>query len=206
MTRMQDTRWQILIHLKKSPGMTVDQLAEALGLSSMGVRQHLNILGRDNLVEYNWERLDRGRPRYVYKITEDADELFSRHYLETAIEMADIIKELHGTEGVETLFKNRMERRFKKYSEQMSSGNLIDMIEEITLIRGESGYLAEYEEMEDYFLLKEFNCPNSKLAYKYPQICKYELVLFQKLFDVEVERECNIREGSHFCGYRIKKH
>ena len=205
MTRMQDTRWQILVHLKKSPGMTVDQLAEALGLSSMGVRQHLNILGRDNLVAYNWERLDRGRPRYVYNITEDADELFSRHYMETAIEMLDIMRDLHGDEGVEILFKNRMERRLKKYSEQVSHGNVSDMVVEITRIRDESGYLAEYEEMEDYFMLKEYNCPNGKLAYKYPQICKYELQLFQKLFGVEVERECNIREGAHFCGYRVKK-
>jgi len=202
---MQDTRWQILVHLKKSPGMTVDQLAEALGLSSMGVRQHLNILGRDNLVKYNWERLDRGRPRYVYKITEDADELFSRHYLATAIEMLDIIKELYGDEGVETLFKNHMERKYQEYSEQMSCGNLTDMVLEITRIRDERGYLAEYEETEDYFMLKEYNCPNGKIAHKYPQICKYELQFFQKLFGVEVERECSIREGDHLCEYRIKK-
>ena len=206
MTRIQDTRWQILIHLKKSPGMTVDQLAEALGLSSMGVRQHLNILGRDNLVEYNWERLDRGRPRDVYKTAEDADELFSRHYLETAIEMLDIINDLHGDEGVETLFANRTELRFQAYSEQMSSKNLTDMLMEITRLRDAKGYLSEYEETEDYFILKEYNCPNSKLAPKYPQVCKYELKLFQKLLGAEVERECSIGSGDHLCGYRIRKH
>jgi predicted ArsR family transcriptional regulator len=185
--------------------MTVSQLADTLGLSSMGVRQHLAILGRDNMVRYDWERRDRGRPRYVYKITEDADELFTKHYLFTSIEILDAIHDLYNDEGIEKVLKQRMESRVEEYSSILTGENLSEKVIELTNIRDEQGYLSECEEAEDFFILREYSCPNVQLATKYPQACEYELELLRNLLNTEIISECTVKEGSHFGVYRIMK-
>ncbi len=49
---MSETRMRILQLLKMRSNMTVNQLKEALNISSMGIRQHLSILEEEGLVEY----------------------------------------------------------------------------------------------------------------------------------------------------------
>ena len=49
-TQHESTRRQILALLKRRGEMTTAQLAEVIGITSMGVRQHLNGLERDDLV------------------------------------------------------------------------------------------------------------------------------------------------------------
>ena len=203
--KVQDTRWQVLLCLKKSMGMTVSQLADTLGLSSMGVRQHLAILGRDNMVRYDWERRDRGRPRYVYKITETANELFTKHCLLTSIEILDAIYDLYSDEAIEQVFKKRMERRIEEYSSKLNGENLDEMAVELVHIRNEQGYLSELEEREDFFIIKEYSCPNVQIAERYPKVCEYELELFKNLLNTEVVSECTIKEGFHFAFHRIMK-
>ena len=204
--KVQDTRWQILLCLKKSIGMTVSQLADTLGLSSMGVRQHLAILGRDNMVRYDWERRDRGRPRYVYKITETADELFTKHYLLTSIEILDAIHDLYNSEGIEQVLRKRMERRMEEYSSKLTGETLDEKVIKLTNIRDAQGYLSEFEETEDYFMLKEYSCPNVKIATRYPQVCEYEEELLSNLLKAEIVRECTVKDGFHFGVYRILKY
>ncbi|MFQ6043156.1 MAG: helix-turn-helix transcriptional regulator [Candidatus Poribacteria bacterium] len=204
--KVQDTRWQILLCLKKSMGMTVSQLADTLGLSSMGVRQHLAILGRDNMVRYDWERRDRGRPRYVYKITETADELFTKHYLLTSIEILDAIHDLYNDEGVEQVLRKRMERRMEEYLSQLTGETLDEKVIKLTSIRDAQGYLSEFEETEDFFMLKEYSCPNVQIATRYPQVCEYEEELLSNLLKAEIVRECTVKNGSHFGVYRILKY
>lgn len=204
--KVQDTRWQILLCLKKSAGMTVNQLANTLGLSSMGVRQHLAILGRDNMVGYDWERRDRGRPRYVYKITEAADKLFTKHYLLTSIEILDAIHDLYGPEAVEQVFRKRMENRIEEYSSRVNGENLAEKVIELTRIRDEQGYLSEFEETKDFFMLKEYSCPNVQISNKYPQVCEYELELLRRLLNTEVINECAVKDGTHFGVHRIMKY
>ena len=58
----KETRGEIISLLKKSNGMTVGQMAEALDLHSMTVRQHLSVLERDGYIDHDQEKIGRGRP------------------------------------------------------------------------------------------------------------------------------------------------
>ncbi len=60
---VQPTRRRILTRLKKDGGMTCQELAEALGITSMGVRRHLIMLERDGLVTYSAVQRGLGRPK-----------------------------------------------------------------------------------------------------------------------------------------------
>jgi predicted ArsR family transcriptional regulator len=67
---MHSTKTNILALLKRSDGSTVDDLASALGLAPMTVRQHLMALERDRLVQTAEVRRPTGRPHYRYQLTD----------------------------------------------------------------------------------------------------------------------------------------
>ncbi|HYM13971.1 MAG TPA: winged helix-turn-helix transcriptional regulator [Dehalococcoidia bacterium] len=67
---MHSTKNEILALLKRSDGSTVDELASAVGLAPMTVRQHLMALERDGLVASEEVRRPSGRPHHCYRLTD----------------------------------------------------------------------------------------------------------------------------------------
>ena len=85
--QLQPTRRRILLALKQRGGMTAAELAELLGITSMGVRRHLTTLERDRLVDYELVQRGKGRPSYVYRLTAQAENLFPKNYAGLAKEL-----------------------------------------------------------------------------------------------------------------------
>src|SRR3954467_7306016 len=69
-------RRAILVHLRQAGPTSPDALATALGASRTGVLQQLHALEAANLVGHSTERHGVGRPRHLYDVTPDAQDLF----------------------------------------------------------------------------------------------------------------------------------
>ena len=91
---MQDTRQQILEILKRRGEVTVQELSRELNLTSVTVRHHLEILRSEGYItEPEIHRSNRpGRPRYVYRLTSTAADLFPNNYSGLANAMLDTLK------------------------------------------------------------------------------------------------------------------
>src|SRR3989337_651693 len=97
----QSTKGQILAFLKRNGGSTVDDLASALGLAGMTVRQHLTMLERDDLVASRKVRRPPGRPHYVYTLTPRGHGTFPRRYDHLAQMMLDELANLEVSQLLE---------------------------------------------------------------------------------------------------------
>src|SRR5688572_15943456 len=65
-----NTRRELLLLLRKHPGITVAELAQELQLTGMGVRRHLDALASDGLVEtVTSARRGLGRPASGWRLT-----------------------------------------------------------------------------------------------------------------------------------------
>src|SRR5829696_4196397 len=73
------TRGRIVLLIRRS-ARTVDELAEALGLTRNAVREHLTTLERDGLAHRSGVRRGTGKPAHLYSLTPEAAELFPRGY------------------------------------------------------------------------------------------------------------------------------
>ena len=74
-------RKQLLRYLlRNKAGASVDELAEAVGVTRTAVRQHLASLMRDRLVAAGAVRASGGRPQQLFVLTEEGKEAFPRHY------------------------------------------------------------------------------------------------------------------------------
>src|SRR5438309_10852728 len=69
-------RLDILNSLKRTKGMSVNELVEKMGMSYMGIKQHCLTLQRDGYLD-TWRRPQRmGRPEMVYRLTPRSNDPF----------------------------------------------------------------------------------------------------------------------------------
>ncbi len=202
-----ETRRKIVEILKLRGPQTPQQLAEALGMTAMGVRGHLAALERDGLVTHRVERRPRGRPGFVYELTEAGDELFPRTYPQLALSLLDALRALYGDQAIEKLFEKRNEELLRSYRARLDGKPLEERVQELARIRTEEGYWADAEKRDDgRFLLIERNCAICQVAKRVPQACQAELELFRAaLPDCTVTREKHMIRGDRTCTYVIAK-
>lgn len=203
----ESTRRQILELLKRRGDLTVGELAEDIGITTMGVRQHVTSLERDDLVESVVVRQKRGRPTYRFRLTPSADHIFPSRYGQLAVSLLDQVAEIDGPEKVDQLFEHRMVALEGQYNEEMAGLSPGDQVETLARIRDDEGYMAEVDTSseEDAFILVEHHCPIYEIAKRYPQACHYEQELFRRTLNADVQRTEHKIVGDGRCRYLVRK-
>jgi predicted ArsR family transcriptional regulator len=200
------TREKILMILKTRGPITIDDLSKELNITSMGIRQHLLSLERRGLIDYITKRQGIGRPAFLYKLTDKADNLFPKTYDKFIIDIFKDIEKYEGRNKIDDIFKWRKNRLFKEAKEALSEKkSLEDKVYELKDIFESRGYLVDLDETDNYYSLKQFNCPIYKVASEYKEACKYELQMYKDLLRKEVTRQQCIAEGNSSCTYNIPK-
>ncbi len=84
------TRGKIVTLLRRA-SRTVEELAQALGLTDNAVRAQLALLERDRLVQQHGSRRGSSKPAYVYGLTPAAEELYPKAYVVNALESEQLL-------------------------------------------------------------------------------------------------------------------
>src|SRR5215218_5940921 len=100
-------RNEILLRLRREGPASPDQLAAAIGASRTGVLQQLRALEATNFVSRETVRHGVGRPRHLYDVTPDAQELFPSNYDALAAGLLAAIGAVGGDQLVEQVFQAR---------------------------------------------------------------------------------------------------
>jgi len=202
-------RRAILIHLRQAGPTSPDALASALGASRTGVLQQLHALEDAGLVRHAAERHGVGRPRHLYDVTSEAQELFPADYGGFASGLLKAIAAVGGDDLVEQVFAARRrqigDRARRRFAERLpDDAGLVDRVRVLAVLQDENGYLAETIEREDgAILLREHNCAIDKVARRTNAACEAELALFRELLGPDVTRETHIASGDRCCTYLV---
>ena len=92
-------RRSILVHLRRTGPSSPDDIASALGSSRSGVAQQLRALDSAGLVARTAVRHGVGRPRHLYDVTSDAQDLFPSNYDGLATGLMAAIIEVGGDDA-----------------------------------------------------------------------------------------------------------
>lgn len=202
-------RRSILLHLRQVGPTSPDALAAALGASRTGVLQQLHALEAANLLCHSTERHGVGRPRHLYDVTPDAQDLFPADYDGLAAGLLKAIAEVGGPDLIEDVFAARRRQIGHRLRQTLAArvpaeADLVDRVRELAVLQDEAGYLAEWFVGEDGAVrLRENNCAIYHVAHETGAACAAELQLFRELLGVEVVRESHIASGDRCCTYRI---
>ena len=184
--------------------MSVEGLAKALGVSRVSIRRHLALLERDGLIRYEQERHERGRPRFIFHLTEKADCLFPRAYDDFAREILAQMEQKFGRATLESIFLARADELIARLKAECDGLSFDQSVKRLTQVINEKGYVADCRRQPDgSFHLTQRNCPTEAIAVAYPQVCEQELRIYREVLGCEVIRECRISLGAQTCGYRI---
>jgi len=202
-------RRAILVNLRRRGPMSPDGLATHLGASRTGVLQQLHALEQAGLVAHAVERHGVGRPRRLYDVTPEAQDLFPADYDGFASALLDAIATVGGPDLIEEVFAARRQQMSAKLRERLAErvapgASLLDRVRELAVIQDGAGYLAEAVVSADGTIrLREHNCAIFHLARDTGACCEAELALFGDVLDADVVRESHIASGDRSCTYRV---
>lgn len=194
-----------IIELLKSGGpMSAEQLARELGVSKVSIRRHLAVLESDGLVQHQKQLKERGRPGFLFKLTEKSECLFPRTYDEFTRGLLKQVEKQFGKAGIESVLEARANEQIEQLRAKTEGLQFEDCLESLARHVTELGFQADVNPREDgTFELCQHNCPVESVASAYPQICTHELRVYREVLDCEVKCECQISDGAKMCAYRV---
>jgi predicted ArsR family transcriptional regulator len=202
-------RRQILVLLRREGPASPDQLAVSMGASRTGVLQQLRALEATGFVSRETVRHGVGRPRHLYDITPEAQELFPTNYDGLATGLLAAIGEVGGEGLVEQVFIARRRQIGHRLRRELDDrvgvdAPFVDRVRALAVLQDEQGYLADATvEADGTIRLREHNCAIFDVARGERAACDAEIDLFREVLGAEVVRETHIASGDRCCSYRI---
>lgn len=202
---MQDTRQQILEILKRHGEVTVQELSNELGLTSVTVRHHLEILRSEGYIsEPEIRRSSRpGRPRYVYHLTSTAADLFPNNYSGLASALLDTIQECMAPEERAVVYERaaaRMAERAGSMPEEMNS-----RLESAVSFLNQQGFTSRWEEESDKYCLYVSSCPYHHVSQNHPETCQIDHHMLEMLTGSDIKVKQRHAKTGGICIYEIVK-
>lgn len=199
---------KILHRLKTRGPQSVKILSNQLGMTTMGVRQHLADMAKHELVcQTEEEKQTRGRPVHLWKLTAIGHRQFPDTHSQVTLELIDVLRSNFGEDGLRQVIDQRGEQVRDHYQAELSKTgeSLSDKIGRLSELRSEEGYMSEVRLLPDGWLLIENHCPICAAADSCQQFCVSELDTFRDLFKelATVDRNDHLLAGARRCAYKI---
>jgi predicted ArsR family transcriptional regulator len=187
-----------LLDLLKIHGPTnVPRLATLRGVNRNAVRQQLSMLQREGLVEVRVEKRRVGRPTQLYALSDKAEALFPQAYGPLALTLLRQLRDVDGDKKIDQLFDRRTKALVASYRKRLAGKSLGEKWQELARIRAEEGYMARVEGKG----LTEHHCPIAAIAKEFPQVCRFEMRLFQAVLGTPLDRTDHLASGGRACVY-----
>ncbi|MEC6908984.1 metalloregulator ArsR/SmtB family transcription factor [Photobacterium piscicola] len=197
---------KILYHIKYDGPVTAKVLADKFQLTTMGIRQHLQSMEEQGLVDAYDVKVKVGRPTRHWQLTSQGHQQFSNHHGELAVQTLEAVSDLFGQQGLQAIIEKREQHTLNHYQAAIADcSDLKSKLVALTELRQHDGYMAELISDDNGFLLVENHCPICQAATRCPSLCHSELAIFQQLLgeQTHIQRQEHIITGQRRCAYRI---
>ena len=194
----QGTSGRILELLRRGP-KTVDELAQALGLTRTAVRAQLASLVRDGLVEQRESRRGASKPSHVYGVTAQAELLFSRAYVPILTQLLHAMSRRMPAVEFDSLM--RQVGRELMHGRPLPRGTLGERVTGASALLNELGGLTEVAEENGgggYTILSH-GCPLAAATADHPEVCNALESLLSEFVGAQVTKCCDRYDRERCC-------
>lgn len=202
------TRTRLLNALKAAGPQSAAELAGGLDVTSVAVRQHLDGLLSEELVEYEDIKGTVGRPKRVWALSSTGHARFPDNHSGLILGLLEGLKDLYGDEGIEKLIAHRQVAASESYARELKGvSTLSGRLKVLAELRNREGYMASVEMDGDDWLLIENHCSICAAATACQGFCRSEMSLFQELLgeNAKITREEHLLSGGRRCVYRVSE-
>ena len=181
------TRGQVVTLLRRRD-RTVDELAQAIGLTDNAVRAHLAVLERDGLVRQVGLRRGGGKPAYAYELTPEAERLFPKADARLLRLLLDVLAERLPAGELDEVFRETGQRAAAE--EARPAGDLEERVHHAIALLGDLGGMADCETDEGGYVIRGFSCPFAAAKPGHPAVCRLGAALLTEVVGVPVGERC----------------
>jgi predicted ArsR family transcriptional regulator len=193
-----ETDSKLLDVLRVSGAQTVSSLAEANSVTPTAIRQRLNRLMAEGLIERNVTPSQRGRPSHRYSLTEKARRQTGSNFADLAVALWQEIRAVKDPEVRQGLLSRVTQSLAANYRSQVRGANLTERMESIQEIFADRGVPFSVDDSGGLPVLSAHDCPYPQLAEQDRGICAVERMLFADLLSEPV-RLSQCRLDGHAC-------
>jgi len=195
-------RLEILNSLKRTRGMSVNELVGKMKMSYMGIKQHCLTLQRDGYLD-TWRRPQKmGRPEMVYRLTRRTHDLFQTDSNQFTLELLKSIQEIYGPNAPEKLLYNVFEKKTAALKPKVKGETVAERAKWLARVRDGEGYMSQFTISEEGGpQILECHSPIMNLIEQYPIIARLEQDMFEALLGTRVRREMLRNSGLYECAF-----
>ena len=199
-------RLEILNSLKRTKGMSVNQLVEKMKMSYMGIKQHCLTLQRDGYLD-TWRRPQKmGRPEMVYRLTRRSHDLYPCDSNQLTLDLLQSVHEIYGPNAPEKLLYNMFERKTAALKAKAKGETVTERAKWLAKTRDAEGYMSQFitEEKDGGPQILECHSPILNVLERYPIVGRLEQDMFEAVLGTAVRREETRTSGLYECASHFK--
>jgi predicted ArsR family transcriptional regulator len=208
---MITTKGQILAHLKRNGGYSVKELAEAVNLSPVTVRQHLTHLQRDGLVTAEQHRNGRGRPQHRFRLTARGHAAAFPGRSDRIVEL--LLREIGRLNGAaldglcpaertRRVLQSVAERLADEFQPVLHKWPLDERVAFITEVMHSDGGFSEWEAVPGGYEIRDYNCLFHRLLDDGDHGCDWHRTFLSRTLGTEV-RVVPCADNERCCRYLV---
>ncbi len=199
------TETRLILLLKEKGQRSLQDLSQDLGISKMGVLNHIKQLESRGLIRRIQKKGRVGRPYYLFAVTEDSKENLANSNAWMLQSLVSYLKETGHSDLMEHFLKDRYEQIRIDYEKKLSHTAKGQKIQELVRMREDESYFPVLKDTgHDSFDLQEFNCPIYQIARYFGIACNLETRLFSSVLDMDVESTHRQVDGHGVCRFIIR--
>lgn len=201
---MQSSREQILRYLHQQGHGTVREIAQLLGMTATGARQHLAALERDGLLEAQETRGRVGRPAHLYSLTARGEARLPANYAMLANLLLEEVRTMAGADALQRLLRRVSSRMAERYGERVAGKPVAERVELTAQVLREHGCEVEVREEAGEYFIRQCTCPYPEVARQHSAVCALEVGFVQRMTGADARLVGSLLRGDPACAYRVR--
>jgi DeoR family transcriptional regulator, suf operon transcriptional repressor len=193
---------QAMLDLMRREGaVTISALVTEMGVTATAVRQRLQRLMSDGLVERRTEKKSRGRPNHRYHLTEKGERSAGTNFADMAIVLWQEIKSVEDPTIRRGLLKRIADRFVAKYRDQVTGDTLDERMGALADVMREREIPFAVDQSGGLPVLSALACPYPELARMDRGVCTMEKMMLSEILGNNVRlSECRL-DGASCCTF-----
>lgn len=206
---------RLVDHLRRQPAASVGEFMDLLSVTATAVRQRLNRLMAEGLIDRELVQPDgekpsgqargRGRPGYVYRLTDQGRYQSGNNYDDLVQVMWEEIRSISDPEVRVGLVKRLATKLAGRYADQIEAEGLTERMQELVQLMGDRDIPVDLDESDGLPILTMLACPYPQIAEQDRAICAMEKIMISEVLGQGVRlSECRL-DGDDCCSFMPSK-
>jgi predicted ArsR family transcriptional regulator len=200
-TQAESSDKTMLDYMRREGAVTISALVSEMGVTATAVRQRLQRLMAQGLIERQTERKSRGRPNHRYSLTEKGERAAGTNFADMAIVLWEEVKSVEDPAVRRGLLKRIADRLVGRYRDRVSGDTLGERMTTLAELMGDREIPFEVDSSGELPVLTALACPYPELAKVDRGVCTMEKLMLSEMLGENVRlSECRL-DGANCCTF-----